>query len=252
MVTGSKTTSGITTDLTPGWPVARLRTALLFQHNNFVGREYFANLVAAGRTPTLTIAVGEMKRESIEREIERTGGRWHPPQIPPDVDTHRFEKLSDPKLWQLISDRTIDLGIQAGVGILKSEMISRFRLGILNIHPGKLPQYRGNSCPEWALLNGDEIWATAHMIDAGIDTGPVVTEVRYDLSGKRDYFDFRAKLYSHCARTLIAALERIEDKSAAIEKVLVPQDESEAHYWPAMPDAETARVRAWRPELRKL
>lgn len=224
-----------------------VRTALLFQNGNFVGREYFSKLQDAGRTPDLLIAAGKMSPDSIAREMDRTAGRWTPPQIPSTSKVHKFETISDPLLWALLKEQKIALGIQAGVGILRPEMIATLPMGILNVHPGRLPEYRGNACPEWALLNGDEVWATAHMIDAGIDTGPVVHMKKLDAANVRDYFDLRAGLYAHCAGTLIEALTLIEQAGEdRLSSLLKPQDERKARYWPPLEDADTKRVRQWR------
>jgi len=45
---------------------------------------------------------------------------------------------------------------------------------IINIHPGKLPDYRGVQPVFWTLLkNEKEIGLSVHLIDEGIDTGPI-------------------------------------------------------------------------------
>ena len=221
----------------------RLRTALLFQAGNFVGREYFARLVAHGRTPDLVIAVGEMKPKSVAREQQRTGGLWNPPPISRAVETHRFATLADRALVRLLENRLIDVAIQGGVGILKVPVLAAARLGFLNVHPGRLPQYRGNSCPEWAIFNGDEVWATAHMVDTGIDTGPVVHALPYDIDPRWSYHAFRAHLYRHCARVLVEALDRIE-LAENLAAVLRPQEETAARYWPPMGESEHRQVAA--------
>lgn len=47
----------------------------------------------------------------------------------------------------------------------------------LNVHAGKLPQYRGRNIINWALINGEhEIGITVHLVDAGIDTGDIILQ----------------------------------------------------------------------------
>jgi folate-dependent phosphoribosylglycinamide formyltransferase PurN len=59
--------------------------------------------------------------------------------------------------------------------ILKSEIIQLPRLGVLNIHPGWLPAYRGAMAYFWVLHNGsDRGGVSVHWIDEGIDTGEVL------------------------------------------------------------------------------
>jgi methionyl-tRNA formyltransferase len=211
-----------------------LNTALLFQGGNFVGREYYRALREAGRAPDLTIAVGGIAEASVAHEIARTGGRWNPPAIPAGETVHAFDSLADPALWTLIRERGIDIAIQGGLGILKPDMLAAPRIGFVNVHPGTLPAYRGNSCPEWALQEGAPITATAHLIDAGIDSGPVIHAGAMPLDPAWDYEDIRARLYRHCATVLIGALERLEARGPSCA---VAQDESKANYREAMTEA---------------
>lgn len=216
-----------------------LRTALLLQDRNFVGREYLAALEAAGRRPDLVIAAGRMSEASIARERERTGGLWQPPEPPAGMVVHRFERLDDPALDALLRGASVDVAIQGGVGILKAPLLEAPAIGFLNVHPGRLPQYRGNSCPEWAVRYGEPVVATAHLIDAGIDTGPVICSAPYT-PPEGGYAAFRAGLYRHCAAVLLAALERLERDGAAAAR---PQDEAGARYWPPIPEEDLAVVR---------
>lgn len=69
-----------------------------------------------------------------------------------------------------------ELAVVAGYGrIFSEEEISRPKYGTINCHAGKLPEYRGGSPLNWALINGDpHITATLLQMDAGIDTGMII------------------------------------------------------------------------------
>jgi methionyl-tRNA formyltransferase len=217
-----------------------MRIALCFQDGNFVGREYFARLVEAGHAPDLVLAVGRMKPESVARERERTGGLWNPPAIPDGAIAHRFESASDPGFAARLRAEAIDVAIQGGIAILKDEALAAPLLGWVNVHPGRLPAYRGNACPEWALLNGDPVVATAHLIDAGIDTGPVICARAYEIEYGWDYAAFRAGLYRHCAAVLVDALDRLEREGLA---AAAPQPPEGAVYRPPLTPAQAGAVR---------
>lgn len=225
--------------------MAALKIALLFQDGNFVGREYFRALETAGVPLALVAAVGRMAPESIAIERERTGGKWNPPPIPESRMNARFSGLADPALWSAVRDHGIDIAIQGGLGILKPDMLAVPRLGFINVHPGRLPAYRGRNCPEWAILEGDDVYATAHLIDAGIDTGPVICEGRYVLPPGSTYADFRAGLYAHCASVLIDALKKLDGATPeTLPNYVIVQDEAKARYWEAMPAADIERTKA--------
>ena len=45
---------------------------------------------------------------------------------------------------------------------------------IINVHPAFLPKHRSLDSLPWSILEGDPIGLTAHFVDAGIDTGPIL------------------------------------------------------------------------------
>ena len=59
--------------------------------------------------------------------------------------------------------------------IFKAATIASVRHGIINVHPGPLPDYRGLFAAFWQVLHGEtRLGVTTHMVDAGIDTGPII------------------------------------------------------------------------------
>lgn len=61
--------------------------------------------------------------------------------------------------------------------IIKKDLIQLFPKGIINIHFGKLPQFRGANPLQWTLIENEKKTAsTLHYIDEGIDTGPIISE----------------------------------------------------------------------------
>ena len=61
--------------------------------------------------------------------------------------------------------------------ILPAEILDLPKLGCLNVHPSLLPLYRGASPVATAILQGDEIsGATIMLMDAGMDTGPILNQ----------------------------------------------------------------------------
>jgi folate-dependent phosphoribosylglycinamide formyltransferase PurN len=76
-----------------------------------------------------------------------------------------------------------DLGIHAGAGLLRRPLIDAFRLGVLNAHMGLLPAYRGMNVAEWAALEGAPVGCTVHLIDTGIDTGPILATQEVAIAG---------------------------------------------------------------------
>ena len=60
-------------------------------------------------------------------------------------------------------------------GLIGAEILNVFPLGVLNAHCGDLPRYRGNACPNWAILNGEtRVALTIHQMSPQLDAGPIV------------------------------------------------------------------------------
>jgi folate-dependent phosphoribosylglycinamide formyltransferase PurN len=84
-----------------------------------------------------------------------------------------------------------DLAIHAGAGLLRRPLIDAFRLGVLNAHMGLLPAYRGMNVAEWAALEGTPVGCTVHLIDTGIDTGPILATQGVDIAGCKSVASLR-------------------------------------------------------------
>lgn len=72
-----------------------------------------------------------------------------------------------------------DLICVFGTSLIRGDLLKEGRLGIVNLHGGLSPEYRGADCTFWALYNGepDKVGCTLHYIDAGIDTGGLIAHV---------------------------------------------------------------------------
>ena len=78
----------------------------------------------------------------------------------------------------ILADYRADLYIVAAFGqILPQAVLDLPRFGTLNIHASLLPKYRGVSPISESILQGDtETGVTIMLIDAGVDTGPILLQ----------------------------------------------------------------------------
>lgn len=89
----------------------------------------------------------------------------------------------------IISSWEADIAVSVNFPtILEASTIDIFPLGILNVHGGDLPKYRGNACQAWAIINGENHVALCvhKMIGGEVDTGPIIARERLaiDISTK--------------------------------------------------------------------
>jgi len=84
------------------------------------------------------------------------------------------------------------------------------RLGWLNGHPSLLPRHRGPLPVAWAIREGDEeIGITFHLMDAELDTGPILSQRRYGLGELESPDVFYPRMGLVVGEALAEALERL-------------------------------------------
>ena len=123
--------------------------------------------------------------------------------------------------------------------VLPAEIITMPAKGFVNFHYGLLPACRGPQPILWHLLNNDtEAGVTLHQLDAGIDTGPVITQEKIPIAQNDTYGTLQTKL-AYLAAKLSANFLKILSYGTIIPSA--PQDESKAAYY-NMPGAKELTI----------
>ncbi len=127
-----------------------------------------------------------------------------------------------------LADLKPDAIVVAAFGLLLPQAVLDIpRLGCANVHPSLLPRYRGPSPIVAPILAGDsETGVTIMLLDAGMDTGPVLVQAREHVHPTDTAATLGARLAQVGARLLVEVLPRL----AAGEIKPVPQDNAQASY----------------------
>lgn len=75
---------------------------------------------------------------------------------------------------QALREAKCDIGVVAGARILKQPVIDAISVGIINLHPGLLPQMRGLDALQWSIYENQPLGVTAHVIDKRVDAGLII------------------------------------------------------------------------------
>jgi phosphoribosylglycinamide formyltransferase-1 len=102
----------------------------------------------------------------------------------------------DAAIGDWLVERGVELVVLAGyMAILDAGFVARFPDRILNVHPSLLPAFPGVRAIEQALEHGVKVFGvTVHLVDEGVDTGPIVLQRAVDLADARDPAVVRAAL----------------------------------------------------------
>jgi len=108
-------------------------------------------------------------------------------EIARDADTSVYcpKKLStDTEFLRTVERLSPDVYIVDSYSMLiPKDFLDLPTIGAFNIHPGKLPVYRGAHVLNWALINGEsEITVTVHRMTEIFDSGDVILEKSFKVS----------------------------------------------------------------------
>ncbi|QQR82940.1 methionyl-tRNA formyltransferase [Candidatus Peregrinibacteria bacterium] len=111
--------------------------------------------------------------------------------------------------------------------ILKTPLLTLAPYGAINVHLSLLPAYRGASCYQQALLNGDtETGITVMKMVEAMDAGPIAHQHRLAIDNEDNAITLHDKLADLSAHNVPNDLVAIAKGTLAF----IPQDESKASY----------------------
>lgn len=125
----------------------------------------------------------------------------------------------------VLRERNADLGVVVGTRILKPRTFGVPRLGSINLHKGRVPEYRGMPPGFWELSDGaDTAGVTVHFIDKGLDTGDVVAESTIPIDRLDTPDSLLEKLHAEGARVLASAVAAISRRTRGTAPADSPGD----------------------------
>ncbi len=202
--------------------VARPTYSFLALAEHPYARAMLARLLAAGYVPaSIVLEDSSVATEEREKFLARIAGHPLAPTIAEqaagaDVPVHTLPEHTSDALLALYAGRPLDLLVLGGTRILRGPILSYPRHGVVNSHPGLLPECRGSASPAWSVYHDLPIGASTHFCDEGIDTG--------DLLLRRELAVTRGETYEDlCYRTLVLAGELMAEALVAYDQGRWPE-----------------------------
>ena len=169
---------------------------------------------SAFAVPSLHVVAEKTDLAGVVTQPDRPAGRGQKLQ-PTPVKAAALERglpVYEPaslKAFAQELDGTFDMFALASYGkILPQTILDMPRLGALNVHPSLLPQYRGATPIQGALLNGEAFTGVSIMVmDAGMDTGDIVSQEPVLIELDDDYGTLHDRLAQRGADLLGYAID---------------------------------------------
>jgi len=202
---------------------------------------------------------------AVYTQPDKPAGRGRPVVFPPvkKLALERGIPVIQPETFKssevvekLVSFQPELIIVAAFAAILPLELLSLPKFACLNVHPSLLPRHRGPSPVANAILCGDELTGvTIMLMDAGLDTGPILAQEKVEISFMNTTGSLSSKLADVGAKLLLETLPKwlegelrpqAQDESQATYSRLITSKDAEVDWH--LPAIELwRRVRAYNP-----
>ena len=184
--------------------MAKPKFAFLLLKEHPYGREMLRHILSEGFIPSIIIEEdSEIADEEREKFLKRIEGNPIAPSIQEQVKELgiKIESVAihnSQQVMPMIKDSELDLIVFGGTRIIRGEILDLPKDGVINSHPGLLPECRGSASPAWSVYHDIPIGSSTHFCDNGIDTGQLLL--------RREVLVKRGMTYEDlCFETLVLA-----------------------------------------------
>jgi folate-dependent phosphoribosylglycinamide formyltransferase PurN len=122
----------------------------------------------------------------------------------------RVPSANDAKTIDILNRLSPKVVVVSQTRVLVPQVLSGVPATFINVHTGMMPKYRGMHGAYWALAKGDaaNCGVTVHVVDSGLDTGPIIAQARIKPSRSDNYFTYH---WAQLAAGLPLLVRAIED-----------------------------------------
>ena len=160
-----------------------------------------------------------------------------------NVNFQILESISVEKLNEVLGNLEASVCLSLGAAWIFSQKVIRevFSNRLLNSHGTRLPQNRGGGGFSWQVMTSNRFgFTTLHLVDAGIDTGPIVSQEEFLYPAScRIPADYQEKFNIKNSLFLKSFISKLIESSVTFE--LRAQSESMSTYWPRL----SSEINSW-------
>ena len=172
--------------LSPRFEIARVITERRFSRLTvFARRRKRQGLLSALGQAAFRIAITPLLEVTSRKRMREIAAEHclNSAVIAPELVTP-VDSANSAQTISLLRDLQPAVVIVNGTRILSREVLQCVPAKFVNLHAGITPRYRGVHGAYWALVEGrgDLCGVTLHLLDEGIDTGPVLAQRMIQLS----------------------------------------------------------------------
>lgn len=175
---------------------------------------HVANLIEATRDGRIEGRVTRVVSDRADAPaLERARERGVPAEALPESPAgSRLGRDAEDRLLAIAREDRPDLVALCGfMRLLRPETLRGIEVPVLNVHPSLLPRFRGLNAQRQAIEAGAAVTgATVHVVDSGMDTGPVLLQAELPIRPGETAEELSARLLPLEHRLYVEAIRTIQ------------------------------------------
>ena len=158
------------------------------------------------------VAVFSQRPKAKGRGMKITKSPIHQLAESHQISVHTPTTLRKAELLELIDSISADIIVVVAYGfIIPKDILESKKYGCLNIHPSKLPKYRGAAPLQRTIIEGEKESAVCIMqMDEGLDTGDIILQEDFALDPRITLQELHDKCAQIGGDLLLKTLDNIE------------------------------------------
>jgi len=223
------------------------------------GNYMLDSLCKAGFKPAIVIEedskLAAKGAASLKEELQKVEDRFPLPREMSEIAAEHDLKVvscknnNDADCEKFLRESGVDMIVLGDCRIIKDHIIDLVPHGAVNVHPGYLPDVKGNNPYIWAIYKDMPCGVTTHFINSGVDTGPIIYKERLNCDWQRvpaagkpgfSLQELLVDVYKLCGKVIVEGVSQI--KAGAVQLEEQPPSNPDDTFRLAPPEVRAAAV----------
>lgn len=175
--------------------------------------DFMMHMELNGMKPCCVLAADKVKltipSSSIKTSISKKPN-FHPKELANKIGCDYFvvNHKDEKSIEEIVKQQGLTMAIVSGARILPKKVINLFKHGVVNFHPGLIPEARGLDSMLWSIYKGLPLGVTAHVINEKVDMGRILLKEKIEIKTNDTIYDLSEKIYQMQLDLLIPAIKK--------------------------------------------
>jgi phosphoribosylglycinamide formyltransferase-1 len=162
-------------------------------------QDFLFHLAVKKKLPAAVVATNPIKLNIPKKRYKYKMGfdsLIHPKEICDFLGVEYFVSSHDSEEVRCFLKKKMPrIGLISGARIIGKDVIDLFEEGVINFHPGLIPESRGLDAMLWSVYKDIPLGVTAHFIDHKVDAGWIIKRREIKLWKEDTWLDISNRLY---------------------------------------------------------